>query len=153
MGDLQGHTIMSEVLPSGYLPLSAFLSWSFVCFCHRDVAHKLAALPLLNLYKALLELGPIWLNDIKFCSHSTLNEDKAWGADRCIVAADNRYVSVAHKCQAMTQIVLHVSVSLFFSFHALSSYLVNRGRLNPCTKNSPLGDFDDHMLSSNWIQK
>lgn len=40
-----------------------------------------------------------------------------------------------------------------FFFHALSSYLVNRGRLNPCTKNSPLGDFDDHMLSSNWISK
>lgn len=64
----------------------------------------------------------------------------------------NQYVSIAYKCQAMTQVVLHVSVSFLF-FHALFSFLVNQGRLKPRDKNSRMGDFDDHMLSSNCIQK
>ncbi len=61
------------------LPL-LFPSWSFVCFCHRDVTVILAAPPLLGFHKASLEVGQIWLNGIKFCCYFTWMKIKPEGA-------------------------------------------------------------------------
>lgn len=58
------YIIMNEVLPQGpsfSLPFAYLSSFppAFVSFCHRDVTVRPAAPPLLDFYKALLEVGQI----------------------------------------------------------------------------------------------
>lgn len=125
-------------------------SWSFVGFCHHDVTVILAAPPLLNFYKALLEVGQIWLNDIKFCSYFTWIKIKPGGVLEVLS------LLAINMCQLPTNAGPWRKLFctfLFLFFHPLFSSLVNRGRLNPRAKNSCLERFDDHVLSSNCIQK